>query len=542
MVEMVGSIVLVGVGLVAALNTVGASKMSQFRVIASRQGHLLALQLMTEILEQEYEEPVDTVVFGRESSESAGDRADWDDVDDYDGWDSTPPEYKDGTAMSDLGAWRRIVQVDFVSPSDPTVVVGTDQGIKRITVSVKQNGIPAAELVALKTIGLPPLEACCLGDGSCEDLRVEACAGQGGTAKGPKTHCATIDCRPSPILHYDFDEQTGTTVTDREGNVDLTIYPGNGAITWVDDGGGTGLFFDQNGETGTAVARTVDDNVADTLKSALQATNQLTVQVYLYAEEFDGLYGRTITYSRDTGSSTRNFTIAADHVAATTSYMFGRVKLSSSASEYVRPDIIPMGNRTVLAFSVDATITSNNIKHYVDGQLVKTSSGTGDFSQWTSERLLLGNGRTLDRPMRGTFYDVKIWDVAMSGVDLQEAALMLLGRVCGDATCDTGEACSCAADCGTPAAFEQPGVDCADSLDNDCDGATDCDDSDCAADWACLFALCNSNGVCDSGEDCSACGTDCDSKTNGPQSGRYCCGNGIAESAEGDGSICDGNY
>jgi hypothetical protein len=29
---------------------------------------------------------------------------------------------------------------------------------------------------------------------------------------------------------------------------------------------------------------------------------------------------------------------------------------------------------------------------------------------------------------------------------------------------------------------------------------------------------------------------------SGKPSNRYCCGNGVAESAEGNGSICDGNY
>jgi hypothetical protein len=52
---------------------------------------------------------------------------------------------------------------------------------------------------------------------------------------------------------------------------------------------------------------------------------------------------------------------------------------------------------------------------------------------------------------------------------------------------------------------------------------------------------CNNDGTCDPGEDCENCAGDCDSKTNGPPSGRYCCGNGTLEGPEGDGTICDGN-
>ena len=53
---------------------------------------------------------------------------------------------------------------------------------------------------------------------------------------------------------------------------------------------------------------------------------------------------------------------------------------------------------------------------------------------------------------------------------------------------------------------------------------------------------CDSDGVCESGEDCNGCASDCDGKSNGRPSGRFCCGDGTAQSAEGDGSICDGNF
>ena len=51
---------------------------------------------------------------------------------------------------------------------------------------------------------------------------------------------------------------------------------------------------------------------------------------------------------------------------------------------------------------------------------------------------------------------------------------------------------------------------------------------------------CNSNEVCDPGEDCNSCASDCDGKSNGKPSGRFCCGDGVPDPAEGDGSICDG--
>ncbi len=110
-------------------------------------------------------------------------------------------------------------------------------------------------------------------------------------------------------------------------------------------------------------------------------------------------------------------------------------------------------------------------------------------------------------------------------------------ETCGNGNCAAGEdECNCAADCGAPPATE---TSCTDGIDNDCGGGTDCGDSDCASDPACQDP-CNGNGVCDSGEDCTNCSSDCDSVTSGKPSNRYCCGNGVTEGPEGDGR-CDGN-
>ena len=58
---------------------------------------------------------------------------------------------------------------------------------------------------------------------------------------------------------------------------------------------------------------------------------------------------------------------------------------------------------------------------------------------------------------------------------------------CGDGTCAGEEdVCNCY-DCGYPDVSEVPGVTCADGIDNDCDGGTDCEDAtgDCDSDPAC---------------------------------------------------------
>ncbi|MHC4610479.1 MAG: CotH kinase family protein, partial [Planctomycetota bacterium] len=116
--------------------------------------------------------------------------------------------------------------------------------------------------------------------------------------------------------------------------------------------------------------------------------------------------------------------------------------------------------------------------------------------------------------------------------------------LCGNGVCEWGEtSCDCPDECGWPDANEVRGMTCDDGLDNDCDGDADCADADCATDPGCgTPGGCNGNGICESGEDCQTCSSDCDGKQNGPPSGRYCCGDGVPQPAEADGTICDGNY
>ncbi|MHC4066356.1 MAG: M12 family metallo-peptidase [Planctomycetota bacterium] len=69
---------------------------------------------------------------------------------------------------------------------------------------------------------------------------------------------------------------------------------------------------------------------------------------------------------------------------------------------------------------------------------------------------------------------------------------------CGDDNCEGAEdSCNCQIDCGAPPADESS---CTDGFDDDCDGATDCADTDCSGDPSCdcqpLGATCTEDPDC----------------------------------------------
>lgn len=151
LVETVVSMLIVGTMLVAALNTVGASRLSQYRTSRSNCGQLLAELLMAEILRQDYQEPDGTAVFGPESGEAGATRIGFDDVDDYQGWASNPPTSKDGIPIPGLEGWHRSITVEWVNPLNVAQVQGSETNTKRVTVTVSYDNILVASLAAIKT-------------------------------------------------------------------------------------------------------------------------------------------------------------------------------------------------------------------------------------------------------------------------------------------------------------------------------------------------------------------------------------------------------
>ncbi len=151
LIEVVVSTLIVGVLLVAALNTLGAVFRSQ-RLIATRlTGPGLAYELMGEILSLPYEDPENPGGWQGDSGESGGDRADFDDVDDYDDWSASDPEDKDGVEHPGYVGWERTVQVKWVRVNAIATTSFSDSGLKLITVTVTDPDGVATQIRALRS-------------------------------------------------------------------------------------------------------------------------------------------------------------------------------------------------------------------------------------------------------------------------------------------------------------------------------------------------------------------------------------------------------
>lgn len=145
LVEVVIATLLVGILMVASLDTVGGSTKSWLVANQSLEAERLAHELMSEVLAQAYSDPdttddPDLEDFGPEAGEtSTSTRIDFDDIDDYDDWTASPPVMPDGSAVAGATGWSRSVvvsklrtkKVDDTHNNDGT----SDDGARLITVT-----------------------------------------------------------------------------------------------------------------------------------------------------------------------------------------------------------------------------------------------------------------------------------------------------------------------------------------------------------------------------------------------------------------------
>lgn len=133
LIEALVSLVVVGTMLVVTMGMLSSGVKVRQGIAAQRQGPALARQLLAEIITAAYEEPNGTPVFGYEAGET---RATYDDVDDYNGLTESPPRARDGTPRTDLAGWTWTASITYADVDNLAVDSPTDEGFKRITVTV----------------------------------------------------------------------------------------------------------------------------------------------------------------------------------------------------------------------------------------------------------------------------------------------------------------------------------------------------------------------------------------------------------------------
>jgi MSHA pilin protein MshD len=148
MAETIVSTLLVGMVLVGTIQLVAP---------IVRSGSVMSDKLVASNMARELSEEVGAKLFMSPSSgdvefagpESGETRATYDDIDDYHGLNNSPPQMSNGTVMTHLGGWARVVKVAHVSLNDPNAESVTYTGLKRVTVSVTKDGVTLATDVTI---------------------------------------------------------------------------------------------------------------------------------------------------------------------------------------------------------------------------------------------------------------------------------------------------------------------------------------------------------------------------------------------------------
>ncbi|MEM6262074.1 MAG: LamG-like jellyroll fold domain-containing protein [Bacteroidota bacterium] len=248
-----------------------------------------------------------------------------------------------------------------------------------------------------------------------------------------------VDC--NLVAFYSFEEGQGNTVHDRSGvgvPIDLHIDNTN-RVTWL-NGGGLRI------NSGTKIA---SNGPAAKFNAFAMSSQEVTLEVWVKPENITQAGpARLITVSKNTGE--RNVTLGQEG-----SRYVGRIRTTDpSIDNNGMPEVRTGSNQAVtnaLQHIVYTRKANGEVKIYVNGTAVKTANQAGKLWNWnTAYKLALGNEFTHDRPWKGIYYMVAMYDRALDNGEVsqnyQAGALAPLG----------GTACTTPA---TPTVVEECDID-----------------------------------------------------------------------------------
>ncbi len=148
MAETIVSTLLVGMVLVGTIQIVGPTVRSGTvmadKVVASNLARELSEEIGTKFFTSPLLDDVDSI-----GAAVGEDRSTYDDIDDFHGVTNSPPQNSAGIPMTHLSGWTRAVKVVHVDLGDPSVESGSYTGLKRVTVTVRKDGVQLAQIVSL---------------------------------------------------------------------------------------------------------------------------------------------------------------------------------------------------------------------------------------------------------------------------------------------------------------------------------------------------------------------------------------------------------
>ena len=154
--EVIISLILVStiilVSITASANLIRNKSIS----MESVRGHDLAFQILDEVTAARFEDADDDErTFGREGSETATNRTDFDDVDDYHNYFSSPPVHRDGSPVAGLAGWSFSVTVEPAQATTGGIVTTDDTAapLKLVMVTyVAPSGLTDAESMLVSEV------------------------------------------------------------------------------------------------------------------------------------------------------------------------------------------------------------------------------------------------------------------------------------------------------------------------------------------------------------------------------------------------------
>lgn len=158
--EAVIATLIVGVMLVAAMTSVATSRTIRGRVADRVRAQQLALDLMSEILQQGFLDPASSsslLASGSPTSQPVSttgtttSRASWAYVSDYNGLVDSPPQTKSGTPIPNVTTWTRTVTVQWANPTTFVSTNSTNTGVFLINVTVSRGNLVLASVNTLRT-------------------------------------------------------------------------------------------------------------------------------------------------------------------------------------------------------------------------------------------------------------------------------------------------------------------------------------------------------------------------------------------------------